>query len=124
MTSCFLVGLRSNFNVNFDSIHHVGENPVELSSARFALLYVFSGKSSVENPMIRWFSRLSQIHLPASLLLDCQSLYPPSLIPSFMSQLPKMYIQLSADPLVGGAMGYTSANGDLTWFKTFLLLEA
>ncbi|KAF8551356.1 hypothetical protein OG21DRAFT_1598514 [Imleria badia] len=64
------------------------------------------------------------IHLPASLLLDCQPLYPPSLVPHFISQLPKKYIQLSADPLVGGAMGYANESNDFLWFKTFLFVEA
>ncbi|KAG6374727.1 transmembrane protein 6/97 [Boletus reticuloceps] len=64
------------------------------------------------------------IHLPASLLLDCQPLYPPSLVPSFISQLPELYIQFSADPLVGGALGYFGTSNDFTWFKTFLLVEA
>ncbi|KAN0101022.1 Transmembrane protein 6/97 [Tylopilus felleus] len=64
------------------------------------------------------------IHLPASLLLDCQSLYPPSFVPSLISRLPKMYTQLSADPLISGAMGYTGESTSFIWFKTFLFVEA
>ncbi|KAI9460438.1 transmembrane protein 6/97 [Boletus coccyginus] len=64
------------------------------------------------------------IHLPASLLLDCQALYPPSLVPSFMTALPKMYTQFSADPLISGAMGHTGESNNFIWFKTFLFVEA
>ncbi|KAG8220819.1 hypothetical protein J3R82DRAFT_2264 [Butyriboletus roseoflavus] len=63
------------------------------------------------------------IHLPASLLLDCQALYPHNLVPSFIRQLPKMYTQLSADPLISGAMGYTGDSSNFLWFKTFLFVE-
>jgi len=64
------------------------------------------------------------IHLPASLLLDCQPLYPPSLVPSFISQLPKMYTQISADPLISGLMGFSGESNNFLWFKTFIFIEA
>ncbi|KAH0836533.1 transmembrane protein 6/97, partial [Lanmaoa asiatica] len=63
------------------------------------------------------------IHLPASLLLDCQPLYPPNIVPSFIKQLPKTYTQLSADPLISGVMGYTGESTNFLWFKTFLFVE-
>ncbi|KAI0793722.1 transmembrane protein 6/97 [Fomes fomentarius] len=66
------------------------------------------------------------IHLPASFLIDIQSLYPRAWVPSFISSLPKYYVELSNDPLIGSAMGYfgESQLGAYTWFKSFLLVEA
>ncbi|KAF9244673.1 transmembrane protein 6/97 [Melanogaster broomeanus] len=64
------------------------------------------------------------IHLPASLLLDCQALYPSWLIPSFISGLPKMYTDFSADPLINGAMGHVGEASHFIWFKSFLAVEA
>ncbi|KAG9312794.1 transmembrane protein 6/97 [Chiua virens] len=63
------------------------------------------------------------MHLPASLLVDGQALYPSAVVPSFISQLPKMYTQLSADPLISGAMGYVGESSNFVWFKTFLCVE-
>jgi len=41
-----------------------------------------------------------------------------------MTQLPKMYTQSSADPLISGVMGYAGESNDFIWFKTFLFVEA
>lgn len=62
-------------------------------------------------------------HIPASLLIDFQALYPPALVPGFVSKLPELYIQMSNDPLIGGALGYMSNSGELGWFRSFLTLE-
>ncbi|KAH7885861.1 transmembrane protein 6/97 [Phlebopus sp. FC_14] len=64
------------------------------------------------------------IHLPASLLLDCQALYPTWLVPGFISALPRMYTQMSGDPLINGAMGLAGDSSQFVWFKCFLALEA
>ncbi|KIM90546.1 hypothetical protein PILCRDRAFT_812299 [Piloderma croceum F 1598] len=62
-------------------------------------------------------------HIPASLLLDFQALYPSSLLPGFISSLPRLYFQMSNDPLIGGAMGYLSNSKELGWLKSFMILE-
>ncbi|KAF8745474.1 hypothetical protein AX14_008900 [Amanita brunnescens Koide BX004] len=66
------------------------------------------------------------IHVPATLLLDIQHLYPTDLVPSFVRTLLRLYIQMSNDPLVGGIAGYfTGTNPDqFVWFKSFIVLEA
>ncbi|KAI0832108.1 transmembrane protein 6/97 [Trametes gibbosa] len=66
------------------------------------------------------------IHLPATFLIDLQALYPKQWVPSFVSSLPRFYVEMSADPLIGSAMGYFGqAQFDAyTWFRTFLLVEA
>ena len=64
-----------------------------------------------------------QSHIPASLLIDFQALYPSSVIPNFISALPKLYVEMSKDPLIGGAMGFFGNSGELGWFKSFLVLE-
>ncbi|KAI6038629.1 transmembrane protein 6/97 [Pisolithus marmoratus] len=62
------------------------------------------------------------IHIPATLLLDCQALYPESAVPTSIKALPRIYLDVSADPLIAGVFGH--APGDFTWFKMFLYLEA
>lgn len=64
-----------------------------------------------------------QIHVPATLLIDIQALYPRSLTPIVIAKLPEIYVKMSQDPLIGGAMGYFGISGDYVWFKTFLILE-
>ncbi|KAI6160693.1 transmembrane protein 6/97 [Pisolithus thermaeus] len=62
------------------------------------------------------------IHIPATLLLDCQALYPAWIVPSSIKALPSIYLDFSSDPLIAGAFGHVS--GDFVWFKLFLYLEA
>ncbi|SRR6266576_735901 len=67
----------------------------------------------------------SQIHVPATLLLDVQHLYPAELVPSFMRAMLHSYLQMSNDPLVGGVSGYFSGTNteQFLWFKCFTVLE-
>ncbi|THH20438.1 hypothetical protein EUX98_g8585 [Antrodiella citrinella] len=65
-----------------------------------------------------------QIHIPNTILVDCQALYPRHLIPDVIANLPKLYVGMSNDPLIGPAMGYFGQSENYVWFKTFLLLEA
>lgn len=57
--------------------------------------------------------------------MDLQALYPAQLLPNFITQLPKLYIELSGDPLIGGAMGFPGFGdrASFTWFISFLNLE-
>ncbi|KAJ3543229.1 hypothetical protein NM688_g5883 [Phlebia brevispora] len=64
------------------------------------------------------------IHLPATLLVDLQAIYPTSLTPSLIAKIPEFYVGMSRDPLIGGAMGYFGEPANYVWFKSFLLLEA
>ncbi|KAI0628047.1 transmembrane protein 6/97 [Trametes polyzona] len=66
------------------------------------------------------------IHLPATFLIDLQALYPTQWVPGFISSLPKFYVEMSSDPLIGSAMGYFGRDQQeaYTWFRTFLLVEA
>ncbi|KAK2463596.1 hypothetical protein APHAL10511_004347 [Amanita phalloides] len=64
------------------------------------------------------------IHVPATLLLDIQHLYPTKLVPLFIRALPHLYLKMSNDPLVGGVSGYFGTNTDhFLWFKCFTVLE-
>jgi hypothetical protein len=65
----------------------------------------------------------SKSHIPASMLIDFQAFYPPSIVPSFISNIPVWYFNMSKDPLVGGAMGYLGNTSELGWFQSFLVLE-
>ncbi|KAI0370743.1 hypothetical protein BV20DRAFT_240494 [Pilatotrama ljubarskyi] len=66
------------------------------------------------------------IHLPATFLIDLQALYPKEWIPGILSNLPKFYVEMSNDPLIGSAMGYFGQfpMEAYTWFRSFLLVEA
>ncbi|TFK51934.1 hypothetical protein OE88DRAFT_1486556 [Heliocybe sulcata] len=64
------------------------------------------------------------MHIPATLLLDLQAIYPTSMVPKFIASLPASYVKMSGDPLIGGAMGYFGTEETYVWFKTFLFLEA
>ncbi|KAI0690335.1 transmembrane protein 6/97 [Cytidiella melzeri] len=61
------------------------------------------------------------MHIPATLLIDLQALYPARLTPSAIAQLPHLYIAMSKDPLITGAFSNSDA---YVWFKPFLILEA
>ena len=71
-------------------------------------------------------SRYLQIHIPATVLLDCQALYPKGWVPAPLAALPKFYVDMSADPLIGGAMGLfgPAAYQASAWFRSFLMVEA
>ncbi|THU86226.1 hypothetical protein K435DRAFT_684042 [Dendrothele bispora CBS 962.96] len=61
-------------------------------------------------------------HVPASLLIDFQALYPPSYVPSLLLNLQRWYVGFSGDPLIGG-MAQGKGNDELVWFSTFVWLE-
>ncbi|KAI0064001.1 hypothetical protein BV25DRAFT_1823493 [Artomyces pyxidatus] len=64
------------------------------------------------------------MHIPATLLVDCQALYPASYVPDIVKAIPAWYVGMSGDPLIGGVMDYLGDGPNLVWFKTFLYLEA
>ncbi|KAG2354951.1 transmembrane protein 6/97 [Suillus spraguei] len=64
------------------------------------------------------------VHIPATLLIDLQALYPPSLTPYFIRALPQLYVQMSNDPLIGSVLGMLGDSKHFVWFKTFLAIEA
>jgi len=64
------------------------------------------------------------IHIPATLLIDCQAIWPKQLVPKALQLLPPWYVGMSGDPLIGGAMEILSNGSELAWFKSFIYLEA
>ncbi|KAI0675905.1 transmembrane protein 6/97 [Trametes maxima] len=66
------------------------------------------------------------IHIPATFLIDLQALYPKQWVPGVVSGLPKFYVDMSNDPLIGSAMGYFGREQleAFTWFTSFLTVEA
>jgi hypothetical protein len=64
-----------------------------------------------------------QVHIPASLFVDFQSLYPRERVPSIIAWIPEHYIALSNDPLIAAAFGHTDNAAEYLWFRTFLYLE-
>jgi hypothetical protein len=99
-------------------------SPPPLTSRPLDLLYVIyflvcnlASKPHLTHPTLK------QVHIPASLLIEFQSLYPSSLTPFAIRRLPELYIQLSNDPLVGRLFSYFGDSEHLLWFKSFLLFE-
>ncbi|KAI0083842.1 transmembrane protein 6/97 [Irpex rosettiformis] len=74
-----------------------------------------------ERPLDFAYFLFFALHIPATLLIDLQALYPQSLVPGIIAQLPKFYISMSKDPLISGAFSGSDA---FIWFRTFLTLEA
>jgi len=64
------------------------------------------------------------VHIPSTLLIDCQAIWPKQFTPKFMQAIPPWYVGMSGDPLVGGAMGIFKNESELAWLKSFLYLEA
>ncbi|KAH8103834.1 transmembrane protein 6/97 [Cristinia sonorae] len=81
-------------------------------------------KSLTSRPLDLLYFVFFLIHIPNTILVDCQALYPKQLVPDVIANLPKLYVGMSNDPLIGPAMGYFGAPENYVWFKSFLLLEA
>lgn len=62
-----------------------------------------------------------QIHIPCTVLIDSQAIYPQHLLPNILRDLSERYIAFSADPLINGAF---YSGPELDWFRAFLFLEA
>jgi len=65
------------------------------------------------------------VHVVATLVLDLQALYPPTLVPGFMSQVHKSYVQDTGDPLIKAVLGLYGREAKLnaSWFETFIYCE-
>ena len=73
------------------------------------------------------FSHLhSKVHIIATLYLDLQPLYPPALVPRFMSDSHKSYINDTNDPLIIAFLGLLGQDAKISasWFETFIYCEA
>ncbi|KAI8333614.1 transmembrane protein 6/97 [Chlamydoabsidia padenii] len=56
-------------------------------------------------------------HIPITLLLDLQAIYPTWLVPSVLLQANAWYVNLTHDPFMG-------ATSPIYWFQSFVSLEA
>ncbi|KAJ3824134.1 transmembrane protein 6/97 [Lentinula raphanica] len=64
------------------------------------------------------------VHIPASILLDFQIVYPSTYVPPILPALLQWYVDFSADPLIGGiATGKIHPHGELFWLGCFAWLE-
>jgi len=64
------------------------------------------------------------VHIPATLLIDCQVIWPKQFVPKLVQAIPPLYVGMSGDPLIGGAMGIFGNGSELAWFRSFIYLEA
>jgi hypothetical protein len=55
--------------------------------------------------------------------MDLQVVLPPGTFPLALQRLPQMYLKMSGDPLIAGAMGLHGISTQFTWFRTFLVIE-
>ncbi|KAL1919839.1 uncharacterized protein VTP21DRAFT_1770 [Calcarisporiella thermophila] len=58
-------------------------------------------------------------HIPITMIMDLQALYPPHLVPSALKELSLWYIKTFRDPFMSGV-----AEGGFYWFLSFLYCEA
>ncbi|KAL0955302.1 hypothetical protein HGRIS_004191 [Hohenbuehelia grisea] len=62
-------------------------------------------------------------HIPATLLLDIQAIVPKSLLPDAIRGLGLKYINMTNDPVVGGATGLVGNPANFAWLRSFMYLE-
>ncbi|WVQ75387.1 hypothetical protein IAR50_005007 [Cryptococcus sp. DSM 104548] len=65
-----------------------------------------------------WFA-FCIFHLPISILLDCQSLYPPSLVPAFLRKFMLWSAAMTRDPIL-----LSADRPEFGWLRCFFWLEA
>ncbi|KAL0060417.1 hypothetical protein AAF712_012786 [Marasmius tenuissimus] len=61
-------------------------------------------------------------HIPITLLLDLNAIYPPNFAPAVLTGMHKWYLEFSQDPLMVGMASGKGAN-ELIWFRSFLWME-
>ena len=64
------------------------------------------------------------MHIPATVLMDMQAIYPTWLVPRLMTSMSKSYVEMSSDPLIAAALGYSANTEPFDWFNCFIMLEA
>ncbi|WVQ81176.1 hypothetical protein IAT38_003298 [Cryptococcus sp. DSM 104549] len=60
------------------------------------------------------------MHIPTTLLIDLQALYPPSIVPAPLSSFANWSIELTRDPVLGGVFSKDPSFG---WLKCFMGVE-
>jgi len=63
-------------------------------------------------------------HIPVTLLIDCQAIWPKQIVPKALQALPPWYVSMSGDPILGGVMGINGNESAFAWLKSFMYLEA
>ncbi|KAI0001580.1 hypothetical protein BJV77DRAFT_968733 [Russula vinacea] len=53
------------------------------------------------------------VHIPATLLIDCQAIWPKQFLPELVQAIPPLYVSMSGDPLIGRAMGILGNGSEL-----------
>lgn len=113
------------FKVSFD-INHATSYPTELPPpGPFVLCFLgckYAGEISEKKKRTSLTEPSEpQIHIPATVLLDVQAIYPQHLVPNVLRDMSEWYIAFSGDPLIRGAF---YGGPEYNWFRAFLYLEA
>lgn len=74
-------------------------------------------KSLLSRPLDLTYFIYVATHIPITIFLDCQSLYPLHMIPQPMKDFNAYYLREFKDPLVANAR-------HMPWFKSFMWCEA
>ncbi|CAM0139984.1 Transmembrane protein 97 [Umbelopsis sp. WA50703] len=74
-------------------------------------------KSLLSRPLDLTYFIYVATHIPITIFLDCQSLYPLHLTPQFLKDFNAYYLGEFKDPLVANAR-------NMPWFKSFMWCEA
>ncbi|TIA89659.1 hypothetical protein E3P99_01963 [Wallemia hederae] len=74
-----------------------------------------------QRPLDLFYALFLAFHLPTTLAIDLQSLYPQQLVPSFLKDFLHFWISISNDPILQGG----NTDSPLwAWIRSFLALEA
>lgn len=78
-----------------------------------------------QRPLDMFYVCFFLMHIPATLLLDLQAVYPSWLLPGWMRTLGQWYMQFTADPVVGSVNGYfgEEVQRSFTWLRLFMFTE-
>lgn len=63
------------------------------------------------------------IHIPTTLLMDRQAIWPNLFVPKTLQAIVHWYVNVSGDSLMGGSMGILGNDSELAWFKSLVHLE-
>ncbi|KZW01243.1 hypothetical protein EXIGLDRAFT_638565 [Exidia glandulosa HHB12029] len=83
-----------------------------------------SAPSLLSRPLDLLYFAFFIVHIPISLLVDFQQLYPRQWVPSAVTALADWYLSEHGDPIYAGGMGLLKSRPhDVVWLQSFTVLE-
>ncbi|KAG7093985.1 hypothetical protein E1B28_007615 [Marasmius oreades] len=79
-------------------------------------------RSLTSRPLDLVYTLFFAFHIPISLLLDFNAIYPPKFTPAALTSLQMWYLEFTQDPLMVGIASGKGAT-ELMWFHSFIYME-